>query len=121
VIEPWIKRWDLTDVPVDTLGDSGNTYGESQAVKKLMDENGWSKIFLVTSAWHMPRSQAVFESSGVKVIPVACDFKSIPKLSWKFFPQSAYFLDMQIFLREKVGWLYYRTKGWIRLEALSKK
>ena len=50
VIEPWVKRWNLTDVPIATLGDSGNTYGEARAVKKLMDENGWEKIFLVTSA-----------------------------------------------------------------------
>ena len=121
MIEPWIKRWDLTDVPVDTLGDAGNTYGESQAVKKLMDDNGWSKIFLVTSASHMPRSQAVFESSGVKVIPVACDFQSNPLSRWTFFPSSGGLDELRLFLIEKAGWLYYRTKGWIRLEALSKK
>ena len=119
VIGPWIKRWDLTDVPIDTLGDSGNTYGESQAVRKLMDENGWSKIFLVTSAFHMPRAQAVFESSGVKVIPVGCDFRSIPKGKLKVFPSSGRLESLQIFLQEKVGWMYYRSKGWIRLEGLS--
>ena len=122
VIEPWIKRWDLTDVPVDTLGDSGNTYGESQAVKKLMDDNGWSKIFLVTSASHMQRAQAVFESSGVGVIPVACDFRSVPAgKRVVFFPSIGGFLHLQYYLYEKIGWLYYRANGWIRLEALSKK
>ena len=59
VIEPWVKRWNLTGVPIATLGDSGNTYGEARAVKKLMDENGWKGIILVTSAWHMPRARAV--------------------------------------------------------------
>ena len=119
VIEPWIRRWDLTDVPIDTLGDSGNTYGESQAVRKLMDKNGWSKIFLVTSACHMPRAQAVFESSGVEVIPVGCDFRSIPKWKLKFFPQSGRLESLHFFLQEKLGWMYYRSKGWIRLEGLS--
>ena len=119
VIEPWIKRWELTDVPVDTLGDSGNTYGESQAVKKLMDENGWSSVFLVTSAWHMPRAQAVFESSGIKMIPVGCGFRSIPKGKLKVFPSIGRLESLQIFLQEKVGWMYYRSKGWIRLEGLS--
>ena len=119
VIEPWIRRWDLTDVPIDTLGDSGNTYGESQAVRKLMHKNGWSKIFLVTSAWHMPRAQAVFESSWVEVIPVGCDFRSIPKGKLKFFPQSDRLESLHMFLREKFGWIYYRSKGWIRMEALS--
>ena len=119
VIEPWIKRWDLTDVPIGTLGDSGNTYGESQSVKKLMDKNGWSKIFLVTTAWHLPRARAVFESSGVRVIPVGCDFRSIPKGKLKVFPSSGRLESLQIFLQEKVGWMYYRSKGWIRLEGLS--
>ena len=121
VIEPWIKRWDLIDVPIDTLGDSGNTYGESQAVRKLMDEHGWSKIFLVTTAWHMPRARAVFESSGVEVIPVGCDFGSIPKGKLKFFPKRGRLELLRVFLQEKVGWMYYRSKGWIRLEALSGK
>lgn len=119
VIEPWLKRWNLTDVPIATLGDSGNTYGEARAVKKLMEDNGWDKIFLVTSAWHMPRARAVFESSGVVVIPVGCDFRSVPGGSQVFFPQSARLGLLRIFLQEKVGWMYYRVKGWIRLEALS--
>jgi uncharacterized SAM-binding protein YcdF (DUF218 family) len=119
VIEPWIKRWELADVPIDTLGDSGNTYGESQAVKKLMDENGWGEIFLVTTAWHMPRAQAVFESSGVKVIPVGCGFRSVPKGKLKVLPSIDRLESLQIFLQEKVGWMYYRSKGWIRLEGLS--
>jgi len=121
VIEPWIKRWDLTDVPIGTLGDAGNTYGESLAVKKLMDEQGWNKIFLVTTAWHMPRARAVFESSGVRVVPVGCDFRSIPRAKLKVFPSRDRLESLHIFLKEKVGWIYYRSKGWIRLEALSDK
>jgi len=122
VIEPWIKRWDLMDVPIGTLGDSGNTYGESLAVKKLMDENSWSRIFLVTSASHMLRAHAVFETSGVEVIPVACDFRSLPvggKLV--FFPRAGGFSGLQYYLYERIGWFYYRIKGWIRADALSKK
>ena len=119
VIEPWLNRWNLTDVPIATLGDCGNTYGEARAVKKLMDENGWEKIFLVTSAWHMPRARAVFESSGVVVIPVGCDFRSVPGGSQFFFPQNSRLGLMRIYLQEKVGWMYYRSKGWIRLEALT--
>jgi len=121
VVEPWIRRWDLTDVPIDTLGDSGNTYGESQAVRKLMDENDWSKIFLVTSACHMPRAQAVFESSGVKVIPLGCDFRSIPRGKLRVFPSSGRLETLRIFLQEKVGWMYYRSKGWIQLKGFSEK
>ena len=63
----------------------------------------------------------MFESSGVEVIPVGCDFRSIPKGKLKFFPQSGRLERLWVFLQEKVGWMYYRSKGWIRLEALSDK
>ena len=106
-------------MPIGTLGDAGNTYGESQVIKKLMNEHGWSKIFLVTTAWHMPRARAVFESSGVSVIPVGCDFRSIPNVKMKVLPSSGRLESLHIFLMEKVGWIYYRSKGWIRLEGLS--
>jgi uncharacterized SAM-binding protein YcdF (DUF218 family) len=86
-----------------------------------MNENGWSKIFLVTSASHMPRAHAVFESSEVKVVPIACDFRSIPSLRRRFVPADDKLEKLGIFLTEKAGWVCYRLKGWIRLEALSKK
>ena len=119
VLEPWLKRMNLADVPVSSLGTCANTYEESVAAKKLMDENGWERVFLVTSAWHLPRAWAVFESSGVKVIPVGCDFRSVPGDSWVLFPQLRRLDNFRIYLTEKVGWMYYRSKGWVRLEALA--
>ncbi|SVD00302.1 uncharacterized protein METZ01_LOCUS353156 [marine metagenome] len=122
VIEPWIKRWDLTDVPIDTLGDSGNTYGESQAVRKLMDKNGWKTILLVTSASHMKRAEAVFLSSGVDVTAVACDFDEWPyRGEWNFFPSTGRLKTIQIWMYESAGWMYYRSKGWIQLDALPER
>ena len=122
VIEPWIRRWDLTDVQIDTLGDSGNTYGESQAGRKLMAKNGWKTTLLVTSASHMKRAEAVFLSSGVDVTPVACGFDAWQhRRDWKFFPSIGRLKTVQIWMYESVGWMYYRSKGWIQLDALPEK
>ena len=120
-IKKWILKWDLTNASVGDLGDCGNTYGESQVVKKLMDDNDWREVLLVTSAWHMPRAEAVFISSGVKVVPVACDFKSKPAGYKNFIPTSGQLTNMQRYLQEKIGWIYYRLKGWIQLDALPRK
>lgn len=120
-IKGWITRWDLTNILVKDLGNCGNTYGESQIAKKLADDNGWDEILLVTSAWHMPRAEAVFISSGIKVTPVACDFKSMPIAHTYYVPQSGQLSNMQLFLQEKIGWIYYRLKGWIQHGALPKQ
>ena len=120
-IKEWIENWDMIDIPKENLGNCDNTYDESQAIKKLADENGWDEVLLVTSAWHMPRAEAVFISSGVDAVPVACDFKSKEASRISFIPQSGQLSVMQLFLQEKIGWIYYRLNGWIQPDTLSKK
>ena len=44
-----------------------NTNDEAIAVSKILPKN--SKIILVTSAFHMPRAETVFENQNLKVIP----------------------------------------------------
>ena len=50
-----------------------NTDQEAKAIKKLLLSDN-PKIILVTSAFHMPRAQLVFEAAGVNVIPSPVDF-----------------------------------------------
>ena len=38
-----------------------------------------SKVILVTSAFHMPRAQKVFQNQNLKVIPYPVDFRSSEK------------------------------------------
>lgn len=121
VIAPWIERWELTEMPVETIGICPNTHGEAMAMKALMDEKGWERVILVTSAWHMPRAAAVFRSTGIEVIPAACDFKSQPPTKFRVIPSAGRMDTFQLYLREKVGWFWYRSRGWIRLEALEEK
>ena len=42
-----------------------NTDQEAKAIKKLLSEDK-SKVLLVTSAFHMPRAQKVFEATSIK-------------------------------------------------------
>ena len=51
-----------------------NTEDEAAAVKKLLGKIS-PTIVLVTSAFHMPRAQKLFEKNGMKVTPFAVDFK----------------------------------------------
>ena len=52
-----------------------NTDQEAKAVAKLLNKAS-PKIILVTSAFHMPRAQKVFEAAGIKIEPFAVDFLS---------------------------------------------
>jgi uncharacterized SAM-binding protein YcdF (DUF218 family) len=113
VVEPWVSSWNLLDVPMEHIGICANTFEEAEAVKTLMDLRSWSKVILVTSAWHMKRSEAVFRSRGVNVQPVACDFRSFPSRPSYLIPQAGKLVGLGVYLREKIGWHYYRARGWI--------
>ena len=121
LIEPWLDQMDLGDVAVKHLGICANTHEEAQKVKVLMRAHNWKIVCLVTSAWHMRRARGAFESAGVEVFPVACDFTGFyrPPGSgllehFTLLPQSGRLNGMRIYLQEQVGWLYYRSRGWIK-------
>jgi uncharacterized SAM-binding protein YcdF (DUF218 family) len=121
VLKPWIERWELIDVPISHLGMLESTREEADKVASMMADKKWEIVILVTSAWHMRRAKAVFQTAGVKVIPVGCDFmgnSQNPATSfgerYTLVPQSGRLDGLRIYLHEWVGWLYYRSRGWIK-------
>lgn len=117
VLKAWVERWGLGNGEVHLLGRMTTTRDECVEVKALMEEQGWQRILLVTSAWHMQRSLALFEKAGIEAIPVGCDLQGSTELirayPFKVFPKSKKFKTLKIYLHEKVGQVYYRMRGWI--------
>ena len=112
----------LKEAEVTDLGVCGNTREEAEEFVKLVKERDWDTVYLVTSANHMKRAEAVFLSAGISVMPVGCDYMGYPYSGrWRLIPSQDRLVGMRTWLYEKVGWTYYRSKGWIRLEALPKK
>ncbi len=121
-VEPWLQRWNLVSAPIVRLPVCTNTRDEAAALANLMKERGWKSVLLVTSAWHMRRSEAVFRTAGVSVTPVACDFSAYPigegRLlnAWPIVPTPGKLHDFAVYCHEIIGWWYYRARGWIKSE-----
>jgi uncharacterized SAM-binding protein YcdF (DUF218 family) len=117
LLAQWKKRWGLINGKVHLLKDSRSTRDEAVRVRKLVESEQWESIYLVTSAWHMRRSKAVFSKQGVNVQPVGCDFKGLSALKkkrkWKIFPQSSGLKSVHVYVLEIVGYYYYKLRGWI--------
>ena len=114
----WVKSWQLTDAVIHQLDVCANTREEAIRVARIVKKFNWARLILVTSAAHMRRSEAVFRSSGLDVIPVACGFRGYPDHGslaegWRLLPSSDRFKLMRNYFHETVGWLYYRSRGWI--------
>ena len=88
-----------------------NTADEAVAVKKMALGN---KIILVTSAFHMPRAQMLFDNEGIEVVSYPVDFKSLTTDSLTFMdylPNGQSLAKTELGLRELMGRLYY----WLKL------
>ena len=88
-----------------------NTDQEAKAIRKLLSEDR-PKVLLVTSAFHMPRAQKVFEAAGINVVPFPVDFqKGLSKITFMSFMPSANALSWtSFFVREMIGRVYYYLK-----------
>ena len=88
-----------------------NTQQESLAVKKLLGEK-MKNIILVTSAFHMPRAQKLFEQAGFKVTPYPVDFGVTVQdvRPMDFLPSAGALAMTDAAVREWLGRVYY----WLR-------
>jgi len=87
-----------------------NTNDEAKAISKMLPKN--SEVILVTSAFHMPRAEKVFQNQNLKVIPYAVDFRSSAKKInvMDFLPQANAFKDSSFYFREIIGRTYYSLR-----------
>ena len=88
-----------------------NTDQEAKSVKKILTIDA-PKVILVTSAFHMPRAQKVFEKVGIRIIPFPVDFRNASsKLTFMhFMPSAKSIWETSFFVKEMIGRTYYNLK-----------
>jgi uncharacterized SAM-binding protein YcdF (DUF218 family) len=82
-------------------------------VPKLLKEQGFTTIVLVTTASHMSRSVRVFEGRGLRVIPAPTGFtveEAMDKGVFAWGPRASTAEDIRELLHEWLGDLWYRLK-----------
>ena len=90
---------------------SRTTYENAVNTARLPGVDKSLSWLLVTSAWHMPRSMATFQSAGWNVTPYPVDFRSGMCTPWVQYSLARSALRWQIALHEWLGWLAYRVSG----------
>ncbi|MBF9038840.1 YdcF family protein [Rhodobacterales bacterium LSUCC0246] len=88
-------------------GIASNTEGEAVEVLQLLGEE--ASIGLITSAFHMPRAQMLFEGVGLNVVPLPSGFRGskLDPTVWDFVPSAAGLDLFSDFVRELLGRAYY--------------
>jgi uncharacterized SAM-binding protein YcdF (DUF218 family) len=97
-------------VPVRwTEDESDNTFENARLSFRKLQQTGIHKIYLVTHAWHMPRSAGIFRRAGFEVVeaPTAYTTRYHTDLH-AFLPRAESLRDSKIFIHEIIGILWYR-------------
>jgi uncharacterized SAM-binding protein YcdF (DUF218 family) len=101
--------YDITDVWLE--GESRTTGENAMFSKKVLDEKGVKKVLLVTHAWHMPRSVAIFKQAGVDVVPAPTMFLLEHDIGvLKYFPSPGSLDASYYALHELVGRAWYAIR-----------
>ncbi len=119
---------ELMGVPREAIWlepDSRNTYENALYSRQVLEQKGIRRIILVTSAFHMPRSVALFEHQGLEVIPAPTDFRTtqadwemlsrggVRNLLFNLLPGPDNLQTITLALKEYLGLLIYRLRGWL--------
>lgn len=113
-------------VPPDVIiqePNSYNTHENAVNVKQILNSRGIKNILLVTSAMHMPRSLAIFKREKIAAFAAPTDFlastNEFQEIQSSFeaqlltvLPDSGSLQNFTRALKEYVGFIIYRLKGW---------
>lgn len=118
----------LMEIPQEVMllqTESLNTYQDALYSSQMLKEMGITRIVLVTSALHMPRSVGLFEKQGMEVIPAPTDYRVTQK-QWdnlknpavetqliNLIPNVSNMASLTNALKEYIGIAVYRLRHWI--------
>jgi uncharacterized SAM-binding protein YcdF (DUF218 family) len=115
-LRPWLERRIPANVRIRIIDSSATTREEAIHFAPMATREQWTRIVLVTSASHLPRATAAFQSEGIQVIPMACAFEGHARLNshnrWTLIPNTGDLRLAGMWFHEQVGSLYYRLRGW---------
>jgi uncharacterized SAM-binding protein YcdF (DUF218 family) len=99
-------------VPVRwTEDESDNTFENAHHSFRILQQAGIRKIYLVTHAWHIPRSAEIFRRAGFEVVEAPTAFTTRYQIDLlAFLPRAESLHDSKIFIHEVIGLLWYRVK-----------
>jgi len=95
-------------------GQSRTTWENARYTKELLATEGITRIYLVTHAWHMPRSAYAFQHFGFDVIAAPTSFNNTSEVdpdASDWLPEARALRGSYFALHEMVGLWWYRMKA----------
>lgn len=114
-----LQEWGVPASAIIMETGSQNTYQNAVNTKRLLDGQGLKTVLLVTSAMHMPRALATFRTAGIKAISSPTDYGATDREEFTildFLPDAGALANNTRAIKEYIGVVVYRWRGWIVLD-----
>jgi uncharacterized SAM-binding protein YcdF (DUF218 family) len=114
VIVEQLVAWGIDRSRIVADRASRNTHENAVESARIVREQGWSRLLLVTSAIHMLRAAGCFEREGVTFDTLSVDFHSgvAPDGVERLLPRARSLASSTDVLRELAGRVVYRARGY---------
>ena len=109
-----LRLWGVEPERIVIEGNSRNTRENALESERIIREQGWHSLLLVTSAAHMPRALGTFEAVGLHPDALVVDIRAHdwhPRLAW-WQPRASNLAAVTDALRELFGRFVYQLRGW---------
>lgn len=108
----WLLQMGENDENIVLENRARNTFENALYIREWLQETEYDAVYLVTSAVHMRRSQAVFSARGIEVIEVPAGYAYSHRLQGlDYLPSSGAFSANMRALHEWLGLFWYKIRG----------
>lgn len=110
----WLRDQGIPADRIVTEPRSRNTRENALESAAIIASHKWSRILLVTSAWHAPRALGCFRAAGLSPDLLTVDHRSGATASLEWAPRAAALSASTDALHELVGGVVYWVMGYTR-------
>ncbi len=109
-----LQAWGIAPERILQETKSRNTWENAVESARVIEAQGWRKLLLITSAAHLPRAAGCFRAQGLTFDVLAVDHRGAEGVEGGLLPRASGLDASTNALRELVGRLVYRLKGYTR-------
>jgi uncharacterized SAM-binding protein YcdF (DUF218 family) len=116
VLAAQLVDWRVDPERVIVEGRSRNTHDNAVESKRIVLERGFTRLLVVTSAFHMSRALGCFRAVGLPVDALPVDYRAYDykRFSGSWLPRASALERSTMVLREWFGHGVYRIQGYAR-------
>jgi uncharacterized SAM-binding protein YcdF (DUF218 family) len=114
VLAKQLTDWGIAPERVVIEDTARNTRENAVEIARIVRLRGWTKVLMITSAWHMPRSLDCFRAVKLDVDTLPVDYRSYDSHAFPshWLPRANFLDQSSAAIRELAGRVIYRIQGY---------